>query len=196
MATAKNRNTGDTRQRIMDCALQILMESGDGGLTMRQVAEKAGLSLSNVQYYFARKNDLLRAIAAYYFDDCRTILEGYFAKTGRITVRRGLDDFTAFLMNASLDFPEMCQVFRELWAIASRDDEIAGHLADYYGRMFDTIHENIDLADADAEARKDIASILLMVVEGFSIVGPALPGDREMSIARVTRLLNARLDAA
>jgi AcrR family transcriptional regulator len=49
-------------EHLLNCAMNILKESGDQGLTMRKVAEAAGMRLSNVQYYFKTKELLLGAL--------------------------------------------------------------------------------------------------------------------------------------
>jgi len=49
-----------TRSRIRDAALSLLTESGYEALSMRQVAERAGVSLGNAYYYFPSKTHLLR----------------------------------------------------------------------------------------------------------------------------------------
>ena len=40
--------------KIMASAIEIFVDEGYGGLTMRKVAAKAGLALSNLQHYFPR----------------------------------------------------------------------------------------------------------------------------------------------
>lgn len=55
---------------ILDRALDMLKETGDSGLTMRKLAERAGMRLSNVQYYFKSRDHVLKAMATRYFEDC------------------------------------------------------------------------------------------------------------------------------
>ena len=49
----------ETRQRIVDAALELFREKGFDGTTMRAVASAAGVSLGNAYYYFASKDDLV-----------------------------------------------------------------------------------------------------------------------------------------
>ena len=51
-----------TEDRILDAALDIIQEKPIGGLRTRQVAEKADVVQSNIQYYFISKKDLLLAV--------------------------------------------------------------------------------------------------------------------------------------
>ena len=49
----------ETRQRIVDAALELFRQNGYDGTTMRAVAQQAGVSLGNAYYYFASKDDLV-----------------------------------------------------------------------------------------------------------------------------------------
>ncbi len=51
-----------TEERILDAALDIIHEKTIGGLRIRQVAEKADVVQSNIQYYFISKKGLLLAV--------------------------------------------------------------------------------------------------------------------------------------
>jgi len=62
-------------EHLLNCAMDILKESGDQGLTMRKVAEAAGMSLSNVQYYFKTKELLLGALLEGYLLEYATSMQ-------------------------------------------------------------------------------------------------------------------------
>jgi AcrR family transcriptional regulator len=65
--------TGITKQtkremrkaQIIDAALKILAFEGASSFTLRNVADKAGVTLGAVQYYFKNKSDLLLALTEY-----------------------------------------------------------------------------------------------------------------------------------
>ncbi len=59
---SKGRRGPSTEERILDAALDIIQEKTIGGLRMRQIAEKADVFQSNIQYYFISKKDLLLAV--------------------------------------------------------------------------------------------------------------------------------------
>lgn len=46
--------------RILDAAAEVFMEAGYSGLTMRKIAERADISIGNLNYYYRAKTDLLR----------------------------------------------------------------------------------------------------------------------------------------
>ena len=53
------------RTQIIDAALKILAFEGASGFTLRNIADKAGVTLGAVQYYFRSKSDLLLALTEY-----------------------------------------------------------------------------------------------------------------------------------
>ena len=60
--TAKHRAGKATAQKILDAARDLLTERGQSNFSMRNVAEAAGLHLANVQYYYPKRDDLVRAM--------------------------------------------------------------------------------------------------------------------------------------
>jgi AcrR family transcriptional regulator len=57
-ATAPN----DTRQRILDVALDLFTEQGYDGTSLRQIAEQLGVTKAALYYHFESKEDILRAL--------------------------------------------------------------------------------------------------------------------------------------
>ncbi|MCS0630513.1 TetR/AcrR family transcriptional regulator [Telluria mixta] len=70
-----------TRGAIVVAARQLLLEDGGLGFTLREIAGRAGISISNLQYYFPSRPAVLRAvfepvIGAYLCDLRRAVEEG------------------------------------------------------------------------------------------------------------------------
>ena len=51
-----------TKKRILDAAIDVLAENAISGTRVRLVADEAGVLPSNIHYYFATKEDLLKAV--------------------------------------------------------------------------------------------------------------------------------------
>ncbi|WP_435276550.1 TetR/AcrR family transcriptional regulator [Psychrobium sp. nBUS_13] len=51
-----------TRQRIIDCALEIILSSGIESLTFSNLAKQAQIGRSTINGHFSKKNDLLMAL--------------------------------------------------------------------------------------------------------------------------------------
>ena len=52
----------DTRRRILETALEVFAVEGYEGASTRQLAERAGVNLPAIQYYFGSKEGLFRAV--------------------------------------------------------------------------------------------------------------------------------------
>lgn len=52
-------NDPNRRQRILDAALEGIVEAGTAALTYRSVAKRAGVPLGSLTYYFAGKDELI-----------------------------------------------------------------------------------------------------------------------------------------
>jgi AcrR family transcriptional regulator len=52
----------DARRRILEAALEIFAAEGYEGTSTRQLAERAGVNLPAIQYYFGSKEGLYRAV--------------------------------------------------------------------------------------------------------------------------------------
>lgn len=74
-ASAGYRKGEETRQRILDAALDAFGEASFQAVTTRRIAQAAGVSLPTLQYYFGDKEGLYRACA-------QTIVERYRRHTG------------------------------------------------------------------------------------------------------------------
>lgn len=61
MDTGRTRKGGQTRERILDAALELFRTQGYAETTMRQIAEQAGVAVGNAYYYFASKDQLILA---------------------------------------------------------------------------------------------------------------------------------------
>ncbi len=52
----------DTRHRILDVALDLFIEQGFDGTSLRQIAERLGVTKAALYYYFESKDDILLAL--------------------------------------------------------------------------------------------------------------------------------------
>jgi AcrR family transcriptional regulator len=64
MARIKGTTAEQTRQRIIDAALDLFTERAFAGTTLRDIAERLSLTKSSMYYHFSSKDALLDAILA------------------------------------------------------------------------------------------------------------------------------------
>src|SRR5580693_749892 len=51
-----------TRERILNVALELFTEKGFDGASLREIAERLGVTKAAIYYHFASKNDILIAL--------------------------------------------------------------------------------------------------------------------------------------
>ncbi|MEM9370772.1 MAG: hypothetical protein AAGA26_06415 [Pseudomonadota bacterium] len=73
------------------------------------------------------------------------------------------------------ELSDMCRIFRELWAISSRNDTIRDHMADYYRTLSSLIADFVLGDSANPYFRARMVSLLLPFFEGYSVTASSLP---------------------
>lgn len=63
--------SADTRQRLIEAALDLFGAQGFEGTTTRQLAERAKVNLAAIPYHFGSKEKLYQAVAGHIVDDIR-----------------------------------------------------------------------------------------------------------------------------
>ena len=183
-------------EKIIDCALELLKTQGDHGLTMRQVAQRSEMSLSNAQYYFKNKDELLKAMSDRYFGACIEDIRSQASITSESDTDTELSEMLMGFLKHGLEVSEMCRIFREYWAIATRNEVIDQHLTDYYRSMVETLSGKLQAVAASPAAVDKAVSLIIPYVEGYSITAKAMPIDIEetnrMFVTMVLAILNEK----
>lgn len=161
---------------IIDSTLTILREQGDQGLSMRQVAAKSGMSLSNLQYYFKNKNELLKGMISFYFGECGSSFDAKMAEVKGKSPREQVVE----LINYELDHNgnDSYETFHQIWAIANTNEEVRAHLKSYYFDLSEKLSHFFSPLVIDEDSIPRIVSLLLPYFEGYSITSFAIPPDR------------------
>jgi AcrR family transcriptional regulator len=178
----------DTRQRILDAALEVFGERGIAGASVDDVASAAGLTKGAVYYYFDDKDDLARdlqhqlwaqlaerALAAY--DADLTITENLLAC------------FEAFL-DAVRAMPVARVFLREAWFVPELDTAGRAEQEDALGPIRDLLVDGMargELVELDPDATTRVLVGALM--EGtLHVLGS---GDADATLAVVRRIVAA-----
>ena len=129
--TAPARIAGETRERILDAACDVIAEHGIDDVRIARIATLAGVSPALVHYHFATREALLAEA-----------LEHSFELLGDLrTTSADDEDWTAarrlgWMIDQSLPFPGMgdreWRLWLELWGQAARRPE----LRDVAGRLY------------------------------------------------------------
>src|ERR1700722_11747574 len=70
----------ETRQRIVEAALDVFGAHGFEEASTRQIADRAGVNLAALHYYFTGKDGLYRACADYIADYGETLVKPFLAR--------------------------------------------------------------------------------------------------------------------
>ncbi|MEN7551350.1 TetR/AcrR family transcriptional regulator [Rapidithrix thailandica] len=159
---------------IIHTTISLLGKEGSGSLSMRKVAEHSKITLSNLQYYFKDKDELLSATIGYYFKLC----EEEVVNTLEKITKSGNADLQPFLkellmMHLVDGHPdEKCTMFREIWALSTRNPKIEQVVFEYYQTYCKWIVKVFASYSSHPQA---VTSLLLPYIEGYSVMGKALP---------------------
>ena len=88
---------GDTRERILDIAMDLFIEQGYDKTSLRQIADRLGFTQAAIYYHFAAKEDILVALHLRLHELARPAfeqLEEQAGPSGWAVVLRGLVDTT------------------------------------------------------------------------------------------------------
>ncbi|GMT99582.1 hypothetical protein KH5H1_37010 [Corallococcus caeni] len=169
--------------RILDATLEVLAEDGYAGLSLRAVAQRAEVSLGNLQYYFPTKQDVVRALLARYLAQALQRVRERMEGGGEEPARRLGLAVDAILEDQ--DSAHACQFFAELWAMAARDAMVADALAVFYAGYRAGVVELLRELDPElSPARRERrAALLVALFEGLSLFrgggnlrGASVPG--------------------
>jgi AcrR family transcriptional regulator len=78
----------DTRQRILDVAVDLFIEHGYAGTSVRDISERLGMTKGSLYYHFASKEDVLNALVKPLLDDLDAFVADADPLTGAATVGR------------------------------------------------------------------------------------------------------------
>jgi len=175
------RAKGQTREaEILAAARELL--AGDLGeqFTLRNVADLVGMRLSHLQYYFATKGDLVRALLA-------TVAAEYSAKSAEVLAqvpRTPTARFMAWIDYLLLDCwdPRTRHFFIRLWGMVESEDANSGQLLQefYATDITEIAHLLQELSPhLPDELRLRRAAIIAGMVEGMMLMVGSGPPDSE-----------------
>jgi AcrR family transcriptional regulator len=188
-----NKESPRARQRekriedIVEAAVELFSKEGTGGFSMRRVASLAGVTLSTLQHYFGKGENLLKitisSITSRYIDTLRAIeLDVSLPPRARFHV------LTDEIISWSTD-PVVSDCYFELYALASKDKEVARLIEEVYVAYHGLLTDFVEQLNP-ALTRDRAAMIALMIgahIDGVMIVRyrgtPAMPASDDKVIA-------------
>lgn len=110
----------DNRGRLVDAGHEVLSEKGLGAVTVKEIAQVAGVSPGLFHYYFASKDELLLAVVE---EAGRRFKERLQRGVGRGTTEERIEGAVRFIGGVSRREPQLFRLRYELYALGLRNPE-------------------------------------------------------------------------
>lgn len=160
------------KMKILDTTQSIIVEHGGAYLTMRKVADGAGISLGNLQYHFPNREHLLQALLSSFIAEYEATTQDRSFRPSGDPERDLRKFFLAIFKSAGL--PQSSAVFKFLWSEAQQNGEMDLALKDYYrrlGEFYAALFERISHDGVPTERIAIAVSIIVPLTEGYCITG-------------------------
>lgn len=156
-----------TRNAIIDVARGLMLEGGSLEFTLREVALRAGISISNLQYYFPTRLAVLRAVV-------EPVIEGYL-----VELRKAIDadgpprlKIDALVERALKDArsAERTALWWHFVSLAAIDPECSQLLDEWYEEATPGIAKFVQAMDPDCKPADSLhrAMLLIALADGIS----------------------------
>ena len=160
------RPSTGARERVLDAALETLLEEGYAGLTYAKVAVRAGENKSLISYYFGSKQGLVGAVSELVGN--RITLDVLKEIRGSESVAELAEGMVAGLWKVMDEDERVARLYFDLSAVSVVDDEIRSALQEVKGNWRRVITNYLVKAGATTEIDA-AATFLIAGTEGLAI---------------------------
>ncbi|MBT4518597.1 MAG: TetR/AcrR family transcriptional regulator [Halieaceae bacterium] len=168
----------DRKDTILDAAYNLLINSGYYNLSLRKIADSAGISIGNLQYYFPSKDMLVEAMLD-------RVIQGYLDSF--IEIRRHgtpQEQFLAIIEEVITDLgtKHTTVFFPELWSLSNHQKGVTKAMDAMYDRYRQVLVDIIcDMNPAlSADQARRLALFISSSIEGHTVfIGYRKPWNKE-----------------
>lgn len=171
-----------TLRSILLAAHRVFIRDGHAGLSMRKVADEAGVALGNVNYYFESKSALLDATLREALADYVEAHLDYLGASDDPPLDILLNVFTFYIVNGRQSHP----LFFQIWGYAASDGDAKKLIRQLYRPVGRFIYYLVRAARPDASDShvREIVLQLFSLEEGMKLfIGIGPEGDRALNEA-------------
>lgn len=195
-ATPREAESAATRRAILDAAEALLASGGEGGLSIRELCARAGVTAPTVYHHFGDKAGLVERVVDECFADFDRAFAGRAAPSDPVEALR-------WAFDRYVDYGQRHPAHYRLMFLPRRARRTPGGLASYDGlrRRVATIAAAgrlvVDVEVAAAAFWAAVHGVTSLLVSGFvPRDGPMFTLVRESMIAQLTRAAAGRRDGA
>lgn len=160
-------------EEILLAARDILVAEGYAGLSLRGIATRVNVSLSNVQHYYKGLDALMEALLVYLMDGYQRQIEALLMSMGDSTQRDRLLAVLDLLLSEGRR-AEVCAVFVEAWALGQRQPfaaQVMEQLQERERKEFYKLMFGLNPAIGACEC-KQRAALSVMLIHGMMVQVP------------------------
>lgn len=170
LGTAVQKKGRERVEQILDAATELLVEEGYAQFTMRQLAERLGIRLSNLQYYFPSRAILIQKLLERFLDNYMWEISQFSVNRNVTPQQRVIEAIDYLLKDQKQE--KSCKIFWELWALSARNCEVAGVMHHFYRAYIDILTEMLQDLKPEVPVRntKQIAVLIVSMIEGLSLM--------------------------
>lgn len=156
---------------ILETARKLYSAAGYAGFTMRALANAVGMSLGNLQHYFANKDALVVGVLEFMMDGYQSEIDQ--VSRGSPAGGNGEAHFQAaieLLLSRAAD-PDTQNVFLETWALANRDQTAAELMRRVRRREHLALLKLLKALSPDAKRKRlqQQARVIVFIIEGTMV---------------------------
>ena len=128
-----------TKERIISVAIDLFAQKGFDAVSLREIAEAAGIRKATLYYYFASKDQILENIFDYTMGRWEMSKVGKWSdsdETEKQIVEMGLDGFMAMASGVSTSFmgdPRMEKILRITFIELYHNEQMKKFMLDFFG---------------------------------------------------------------
>lgn len=180
----KRRSREETRQRILDAALDVFARNGFERATVDEIVREAGFSKGAFYVHFETKEDLFWEMLQERMDTQQELFRASIDASLSVEENQRRILSTIFDLNRQDKLGPA--VFFEFVAHAMRNDKVRERLAGFYQRWHTFVAETLTAGREAGLVRTDIdipllASIMMAVFEGSMIQSRLAPPELRLS---------------
>ena len=158
------------RMQILDVTENVLVDAGGAGLTMRKIAASSGISLGNLQYHFATREDLMLALLMRFLAPYEDRLK-QLPKSLPEDVADALSGIFMDVLNDP-NFDRCATIYKEIWAASSHSNEMRNALNAYYTRLaqfYRALLSRLARPETAPQKIERAAAAIMPILEGYCI---------------------------
>ena len=183
------------RRDIAEAVFRVIGIRGMEGVSLRDVATEAGVSMGSVQHYFNTKEEMLRFALGYMRERAG---ERFAAELGKLKNPSNRDYLRAILrtlLPTNSQSRQEATVNIAFFSVSNGNREFRRVLSDGYSRLLAACRQQLANAERNGELRSGIdvdaeAAALFFATQG--LIGPVLIGS--ISVTRALAILDHQLE--